>query len=193
MLRRDFLTMIAAVTGTAMIGGRAMAYDPTTAGTNAFSAEDTAFLDEVAEVIIPKTDTPGAKDAAVGAFMTVYVSDCYTAQDQQGFRTAMENLKSAATAQGKDFMQMSADERTTLLDGIAREARTASAEGAAKAKAEGRAAKNADLHWFTPLHQLVLFGFFTSEVGSNEVLRYEAVPGEYIGDLAYNGEPAWAT
>ncbi len=193
MLRRDFLTMIATVTGAAMLGGRAMAYDPTSAGPNAFTAEDSAFLDEVAEVIIPKTDTPGAKDAAVGAFMTVYVSDCYTPEDQQAFRAAMENLKSAANAQGKDFLQMSAEERHSLLDTIATEARAASAEGAAKAKAEGRGVKTADLHWFTPLHQLVLFGFFTSEPGATEVLRYEAVPGQYIGDLAYNGEPGWAT
>ncbi|WP_312528820.1 gluconate 2-dehydrogenase subunit 3 family protein [Paracoccus sp. (in: a-proteobacteria)] len=193
MLRRDFLTLIAAVTGTAMIGGRASAYDPTEAGVNAFTAEDSAFLDEVAEVILPRTDTPGAKDAAVGAFMTLYVSDCYTAQDQQGFRDGMVKLKAAATEQGKDFLQMSQDERTALLDGIAREARVVTAEGAAKAKAEGRPVQNADMHWFTPLHQLVLFGFFTSEIGATKVLRYEAVPGEYIGDLEYKGEPGWAT
>lgn len=193
MLRRDFLSLIAAVTGTAMIGGRAMAYDPTTAGVNAFTAEDSAFLDEVAEVILPRTDTPGAKDAAVGAFMTVYVSDCYTAEDQQLFRGGMDQLRAAATAQGKDFLAMSPEERATLLDGIAREAREATAAGAAKAKEEGRPVKNADMHWFTPLHQLVLFGFFTSEVGATKVLRYEAVPGEYIGDLDYKGEPAWAT
>ncbi|MTH66499.1 gluconate 2-dehydrogenase subunit 3 family protein [Paracoccus shanxieyensis] len=193
MLRRDFLTMIAAVTGTAMIGGRAMAYLPTEAGANAFTPEDTAFLDEMAEVILPRTDTPGAKDAGVGAFMTLYVSDCYTPEDQQGFRDGMANLKAAAAEQGTDFMQMTPDARTALLDGIAREARVVTAEGAAKAKAEGRVVKNADMHWFTPLHQLVLFGFFTSEIGATEVLRYEPVPGEYIGDLDYDGEPAWAT
>ena len=49
------------------------------------------------------------------------------------------------------------------------------------------------LHWYTPLEQLTLFGFFTSETGATEVLRYEPVPGEYIGDLDYDGEPAWAT
>ena len=44
-----------------------------------------------------------------------------------------------------------------------------------------------------PLLQLTLFGFFTSQPGATQVLRYEAVPGEYIGDLEYKGEPAWAT
>ena len=49
------------------------------------------------------------------------------------------------------------------------------------------------LHWFTPIQQLTLFGFFTSEVGATQVLRYEPVPGEYIGDLEYDGGPPWAT
>ena len=40
---------------------------------------------------------------------------------------------------------------------------------------------------------LTLFGFFTSEIGATQVLRYEPVPGEYIGDLEYDGGPAWAT
>ncbi len=66
MNRRDLLTMIAAVTGTAMLGaGRVMAYVPTETGENLFNPEDAAFLDEVAETIIPATDTPGAKDAGV--------------------------------------------------------------------------------------------------------------------------------
>ena len=48
-------------------------------------------------------------------------------------------------------------------------------------------------HYFTMMKQLTLFGFFTSEVGATEVLRYEAVPGSYEGCAPYNGEPAWAT
>ena len=49
MNRRELLTMIAAFTGAAMVGGKqVLAYDATTVGTNIFTPEDAAFLDEVA-------------------------------------------------------------------------------------------------------------------------------------------------
>jgi hypothetical protein len=49
-------------------------------------------------------------------------------------------------------------------------------------------------HYFTIIKQLVLFSFFSSEVGATKVLRYEAIPGSYDGDLPYKkGDKAWAT
>lgn len=214
MNRRDLLTMIAAVTGTAMLGaGRVMAYVPTETGANIFTPEDAAFLDEVAETIIPATDTPGAKDAAVGAFMTQFVSDCYSQEDQAAFREGMETLKSEAQSRyGRPFEALEPEERREMLQ-EAMVAASAQAKVVAQAKEEMRITardqqQSADtaataqaqtepdipqLHWFTPIQQLTLFGFFTSEIGANEVLRYEPVPGEYIGDLDYDGGPAWAT
>ncbi|MDO5657021.1 MAG: gluconate 2-dehydrogenase subunit 3 family protein [Paracoccus sp. (in: a-proteobacteria)] len=214
MNRRDLLAMIAAVTGTAMIGGtRAFAYQPTVTGTNIFTDADAAFLDEVAEVILPATDTPGAKDAGVGAFMTQYVSDCYTEAEQQDFRDAIAALEAAAIeAHGAGFETLSSEARIELLNTAAMAARQQAAV-VAEARArrqqtldQQRAADTAGdettqvtaeemprLHWFTPIQQLVLFGFFTSRVGATEVLRYDALPGGYDGDLAYHGEPAWAT
>lgn len=182
MNRRDLLSLIAAATGTALIGARgADAYVETTAGKNIFGAEDAAFLNDVAEVILPATDTPGARDADVGGFMTVFVSDCYTRSQQDAFREGMEALRAwAEDAYGKPFGELADPEKTALIEDIARIARDESAKADAP-------------HWFTPIHQLTLFGFFTSEVGATEVLRYEAVPGEYIGDLDYDGGPAWAT
>lgn len=213
MNRRQLLSMIAAVTGTAMVGGhRAFAYEPTQVGENLFTADDVAFLDEVAEVIIPATDTPGAKDAGVGAFMSVFVSDCYTAKEQASFREGMERIKSEAQNNyGKPFQELTADERREMLQAASVAAREQSSRTLEEAEerreqtldrqpdAQTAAdevpeeAAEPELHWFTPFQQLTLFGFFTSEVGATQVLRYEPVPGEYIGDLAYNGEPAWAT
>lgn len=218
MNRRQLLTMIAAVTGTVMLGGqRALAYMPTPVGDNIFTPEDAAFLDEVAEVIMPATDTPGAKDAGVGAFMTVFVSDCYTAEEQARFRDGMDALKAEAQeGYGKPFEQMTPDERREMLQAASIAARD---QAALIAEAEERRQQSLDMqpaadtaadeavdeaaddtgaeapapHWFTAFQQLTLFGFFTSEVGANEVLRYEPVPGEYIGDLDYDGGPAWAT
>ncbi|MBA4489213.1 gluconate 2-dehydrogenase subunit 3 family protein [Paracoccus sp. S1E-3] len=214
MNRRELLSMIAAFTGAALVGsGRAFAYDPTTTGANIFTPEDAAFLDEVAEVIIPKTDTPGAKDAQVGTFMTVYVSDCFTADEQADFRAGIEALKSEAQAgYGKPFTDLTPEERQEFLQAAslvaADQAKVVEAAlekqkqdiaqqtNDAMAADEALAAIAKDLpklHWFTPIQQLTLFGFFTSQIGATEVLRYEAVPGEYIGDLDYKGEPAWAT
>lgn len=212
MNRRDLLTMIAAVTGTAMLGaGRVMAYVPTETGQNLFTPEDVAFLDEVAETIIPATDTPGAKDAAVGAFMTQFVSDCYDADEQAAFRDSIETLKAEAQSRyGAAFETLEPAQRQEMLQ----EAMVAAAAQAVvvnEAKEQARqqardvqpsadtaASAEADvdlpaLHWFTPLQQLTLLGFFTSEIGATQVLRYEPVPGEYIGDLDYDGGPAWAT
>ncbi|WP_265500987.1 gluconate 2-dehydrogenase subunit 3 family protein [Paracoccus beibuensis] len=213
MNRRQLLSMIAAVTGTAMLGGqRAFAYLPTPVGENIFSDADAAFLDEVAETIIPATDTPGAKEAGVGAFMTRFVSDCYTAEEQAAFRDGMETLKVKAQEEyGRTFEEMTAEERREMLQAASVAAREESAR--ALAELEERREQSIDqqssadtaadeqpeeaaeprMHWFTPIQQLTLFGFFTSEVGATQVLRYEPVPGEYIGDLDYDGEPAWAT
>ena len=214
MNRRDLLSMIAAFTGAAMVGGhRVLAYDATTTGPNLFTPEDASFLDEVAEVIIPKTDTPGAKDAQVGAFMTTYVSDCFTAEEQADFRAGLESLQAEAQEKyGKPFLDLTAEERQEFLQAASLvaadqakvvaaalekqkqdEAQQTNDSASADTQLNAVAKDMPKLHWFTPIQQLTLFGFFTSESGATQVLRYEAVPGEYIGDLAYNGEPAWAT
>ncbi|WP_411837372.1 gluconate 2-dehydrogenase subunit 3 family protein [Paracoccus sp. ME4] len=212
MNRRNLLAMIAALTGTAMIGaGRVMAYVPTETGRNLFTPEDAAFLDEVAETIIPATDTPGAKDAGVGAFMTQFVSDCYDAEEQAAFRDSIETLKAEAQSRhGAAFETLEPEQRREMLqDAMVAAAAQAVIVNAAKeearlqarnvqpsadtaASAEAEVALPA-LHWFTPFQQLTLLGFFTSEIGATQVLRYEPVPGEYIGDLDYDGGPAWAT
>ncbi|MDP5040007.1 MAG: gluconate 2-dehydrogenase subunit 3 family protein, partial [Paraglaciecola sp.] len=49
-------------------------------------------------------------------------------------------------------------------------------------------------HFFTLIKQLTLFSFFTSKLGATEVLRFEAIPGKYNGELDYKkGDRAWAT
>lgn len=187
MNRRELLQMIAAATGTAMIGSTAALTGCATTGRKEpperhFSEADVRLLDEVAETILPRTDTPGAKDAGVGAFMSVYVADCYTESQQRIFHSGLAQLRATAERDyGRDFMALSAEQRTEMVRRLDREAK-------AVAGGEG------EPHYFTMIKQLTLFGFFTSEVGGTEVLRYVAVPGRYDGCTPYEpGEPAWAT
>jgi hypothetical protein len=64
MNRRELLKMIAVVTGTAVIGGELFLEGCTTPVSeliNGFSEKDIALLDEIAETILPKTNTPGQR------------------------------------------------------------------------------------------------------------------------------------
>jgi len=189
MQRRELLKLIASATGVAMVGMPAFVFGeaPLPAGTGSFSAADVALLDEVAETILPRTDTPGAKDAQVGAFMTVFVTDCYTAEDQAAFRAGLVELERRA---GGRFLDLAPAARTQLLAALDAEA----AGQAARAWVSSNGSGSGGVHWFTMIKQLTIFSFFTSEVGATQVLRYEPVPGFYDGNLPYEpGTPAWAT
>ena len=187
MERRELLRLIALATGTAFIGGDLFLSGCKNApalGGATFSEEDITFLDEVAETIIPKTTTPGAKDAAVGTFMTVMVNDCYDKKDQQIFHEGIKKLDDACQkAHNTGFMKATPEQRTSLLTTLDKEAKE-------QAKSKGKDDPN---HYFTMMKQLTLFGFFTSKPGATQVLRHEAVPGRYDGALAYKkGDRAWA-
>jgi len=185
MERRELLKMIAAATGAAMIGIPAFVYgqEPVPAANNAFSGADVAKLDEIAETILPRTSTPGAKDAGAGLFMAQFVTDCYAPGDQAVFRAGLADIDKRA---GGSFVALAPRDRIELL-------RTLDAE--ARKQAGGNDGKKPEKpHYFTMIKQLAIFGFFTSQTGATEALRYVAVPGRYDGDMAYvPGTPAWAT
>ena len=72
--------------GTLVGGGNFLSGCKSTDRKNAFSDDDIAYLDEIADTILPATKTPGAKAAKVGEFMTVMVTDCYDEKQQQIFK-----------------------------------------------------------------------------------------------------------
>jgi len=159
-----------------------------TAGAKAdFSAADINTLDEIADTILPRTKTPGAKDAGAGAFMARFVADCYTAPQQATVRAGLADIDKRA---GDRFVSLTPQARTELLRVLDAEARKhlVDVDDAGAAEATARP------HYFTMMKQLAIFAFFTSKVGATEALQYVAVPGRYDGDLAYTpGTPAWAT
>ena len=187
MERRELLKMITLATGGALIGAEFLLSGSKNNARleGSFSDDDILFLDEVAETILPKTNTPGAKDAQVGKFMTVMVNDCYEAKDQKIFHDGLINLNEASKKKfSSSFMKINAEQRKELLTELDKEA-----------KAYQKTKKESDPnHYFTMMKQLTLFGFFTSKPGATEALRYIAIPGKYEGSVPYKkGDKAWAT
>ncbi|RDV25602.1 gluconate 2-dehydrogenase subunit 3 family protein [Alteromonas aestuariivivens] len=204
MERRELLKLIAAATGTAFVGGAAFAYEQRAAVNlhdTGFSELDVAFLNEVGDVILPKTDTPGAKEANVGAMMVVFAADCYTASERQAFRDGLTQLNSYSKEKlNKDFLLLTAEQKLQLLTGLDTEARRYNAEHGvyrnetARPDSQNRASPVPVPHYFTLFKQLTLYSFFTSQIGATKVLRYSAIPGRYDGDMPYQkGDRAWAT
>ena len=190
MNRREAVSRVALLLGGAVIGAEFFLNGCTTAdkkfgATLDFTPDDIAYLDEVAETIIPATDTPGAKAAKVGAFMTVMVKDCYDEGNQKTFLEGMTKLNEASSKKfGSGFMKISPAQRKELLIELDKEA-----------KEYNKSKKQEDgPHYFALMKQLTLLGYFTSEVGATKALRYVAVPGRYEGCIPYKkGDKAWAT
>ncbi len=149
-----------------------------------FTAEEVAYLDEIAETILPETSTPGAKAARCGVFMAVMVQDCYEPKDQEIFRAGLVSLNEASRkAHGIPFMQATPEQRTALLTAIDKEAID---YHAAKKKDEPN-------HYFRMVKELALLGYFTSAVGMTKALRYVETPGRFDPCVPHaKGETIWA-
>jgi hypothetical protein len=154
-------------------------------GVGAFGADDVGFLDEVAETILPETSTPGAKAAQTGAFMALMVTDTYSEQDQQVFRAGMKTLDDASRkASGKPFMEATPAQRLALLEVVDRERYEYQ-----KGKKSGDPS-----HYFSQMKWLAMQGYFTSEIGYTQALRYLETPGRYDPCVPYTkGDKIWAS
>jgi len=142
-----------------------------------FTAQDIALLDEVADTILPETKTPGAKAAKVGSFMAVMVTDTYDDRQQAIFRDGMQKLN------GAGFMTKSPAERLAFLEQLDREQKTYM----------NTRAQAAPVHYFRQMKELTLFGYFTSEIGCSQAMRYRETPGRFDPCVPYTpGETTWA-
>jgi hypothetical protein len=149
------------------------------------SADDLALLDEIGDTIIPATDVPGAKAAGIGAFIAMMLRDCYDAKDQAAVRAGLVALAADyRTKHGHAFVGAPAAERTEFLNALDREQKTYT-----RKKKTGEPA-----HYFHVLKELTILGYFTSEIGATQALRFVEVPGSFNGSAPYKkGEHAWAT
>lgn len=187
-LRKTALLMGAAVSASALTGilqgckaTPELTYKPV------FFTEDQArMVMEVAEIIIPKTDTPGAKDAGLPGFIDLMLKDCYKKEDQDRFIAGLTSFdEEAKKAYGDSFIYCKPEQQVEFVTKVH-----------AAALAEAKENKEAKRPFILMAKELTLLGFFTSEPGATQVLQYIAVPGSYKGCIplaeAGNGK-TWAT
>lgn len=185
--RREAVQRVAAILGGALVGGSALWTGRADAAPRAprlLQDADAAFLDEVAETILPATSTPGAKAAKTGAFMVVMVTDCYDEAEQRIFKDGMRQLdERCRQANTVGFFEATPAQRTALLTEVDREQK----------EYMDRRRAGEPVHYFRMMKELTLLGYFTSEVGANQALRYAAIPGRFDPCADYQpGDRSWA-
>src|ERR1700723_1700003 len=202
--RREAIRRVSALLGgVAFVGGNSLlaAVEKTDTalerGLGNFSAQDVAYLDEIAETILPATNTPGAKAAKTGAFMALMVTDSYSATERKIFRDGMRKVDGAIRqANGVSFLQATPPQRLALLTTLDREQKRAMDSRKAAMDARDAAAtieRPAPAHYLRMMKELALLGYFTSEIGCTQALRSVESPGRFAPCIPYApGEPAWA-
>ena len=172
MNRRDALLLLAgtaALPGDLFAIGRAV-HKKVRAGTlRALTPQQNETVATIAELIIPKTDTPGARDAGVPAFIDIMLADWGDDDQRKMFTAGLANVDERARGMvGKDFIGCSAAQQTQILTDL-------DAELARLRDTKADTSKN----FFNAMKWLTLTGYYTSEVGATTELHYRVVPGRY--------------
>jgi hypothetical protein len=124
------------------------------------SAEQEAFLAEVADIIIPTTDTPGAKAAGVEKFIVRVMRDCYKKEDQEKFYAGLAKLDADSQAKfGKGFVGLDLPQKNEMV----------------------KLSTTTDKPFFQRMKELTVTGYFTSEIGATKALEYLPIPGKFEG------------
>jgi gluconate 2-dehydrogenase gamma chain len=193
-------TTLSIPAGAVAQGAATLAWTP-----KALTAAQARTLEVVAELIVPATDTPGARQAGVPQFVDRALGDYCTPEDAQAIRAGLDGIAGdARAAHGTTFISLTPDQQTALLKRYDTEARGPRVATAAVGRGEtetglsnqpsSAVAPPKGPSFFPVLKDLVTVGYFTSELGATKAVRYDPVPGAYRGcvPLSQIGR-AWAT
>ena len=134
----------------------------TSTGAAAFSAEQFALLEQITEVMIPATDTPGAIAAGVPAFIREMLEEWGSAASRQEIAGVLESVEKLAWARfGAAFVELAPERRHEVIRAYDEQSIGRQDPPYAKFK------------------YLVLVGYYQSEIGATQELRYELVPGAW--------------
>ena len=174
-------TISAPVVGAILSGCRAestlAAWTP-----RALTTKQVDLLGTLVDLIIPNTDTPGAKEAGVPVFIDKLLHDWVDSEDRVRFQAGLAAIdEETQRTHGVAFREAMPEQQNAILTRLDREAIQAREEDADP------------LPFFATLKEWTLVGYYTSEIGATRELQWLAAPGRYDADLPLEEVgPTWA-
>jgi gluconate 2-dehydrogenase gamma chain len=145
-----------------------------------FNEDQAALISTLAEIIIPKTTTPGAKEAGVPLFIDTMLHEVYPKKDQDSFLKGLAEFDAEAKKTcGDRFIDCGPAEQVAFVKKQHDAAFVKPVQGISTAW--WGSGGGSEKPFILKVKELTLLGFFTSEAGATQVLQYNQVPGPYQG------------
>jgi gluconate 2-dehydrogenase subunit 3-like protein len=130
------------------------------------SGDQESFLADLAETIIPKTSTPGAKDISSHLFALMMVDDCYDPDAQKKFVAGLAQFETLAKNKfGSSFTKCTQSQKEELL----------------KAMENKTGIPDEALSFYNSMKKLTVQSFTTSQYFLTKIHVYELVPARFHG------------
>ena len=142
------------------------------------SPDQNEIVTAIADMIIPRTETPGATDAGVPAFIDLIVSEWYTDEQRTRFREGLADIDVRAHHRfTKGFVECSPAQQAEILTEVGAQM-LADAE-ATKRQTEAAGETKPRDNFYQTLRSQILTGYYTSEAGATAELNYQIIPDRF--------------
>jgi len=141
----------------------------------------------IAEIIIPQTNTPGAKAARVNEFIDLILTEWYDEEEKSTFLTGLADVDSRTRdLYGKDFVECGEKQQVEVLQALDDEV----AAGRAEPDVRRRRNRPPEKNFFFMMKQLTLVGYYTSQIGFEQELHGEIIPSRHASCVPLEEEAA---
>jgi hypothetical protein len=141
----------------------------------------------IAEIVIPQTNTPGAKAARVNEFVDLIVTEWYDEEEKSIFLAGLGDVDARTQdLYGKDFVQCGEKQQVEVLQALDDEVAAARSE----AEVRRRRSRPPQKNFFFMMKQLTLVGYYTSQIGFEQELQGEIIPSRHASCVPLEEEAA---
>jgi hypothetical protein len=143
------------------------------------NAHQHATVKAMAEMIIPRTDTPGASDVGTAEFIDLILTEWYEEAERARFLSGLADVDSRSHALfEKDFGDCSSLQQADILMALGEKMAEEGGERNRRVRVRGA---STPANFYAMFRQLTLTAYYTSEAGATDELHFEIIPGSYQG------------
>ena len=118
---------------------------------------------KLADLMLPETDTPGAAEAGVAPYIDLLCQTFFGEKERTRLESGLSTfMEKCSTDKGKPFLKLENQQQMAFLN------------------------EQQQTDFFNYFKELVLWAFFTSEVGMKS-MNYQPIPGKHEGCITIDG------